>query len=99
MAAAVFEQTSSAAPRVSTRLLAVDVLRGLTVAGMILVTDPGTYAHRYAPLCHADWNGPTATDIIFPSFLVTVGISLVLSFTARLARGATFAALAGHALR
>ena len=66
---------------------------------MILVTDPGTYSAVYPPLRHAEWNGPTATDIIFPCFLVMAGVSLTLSFAARLRGGATGAQLALHALR
>ncbi len=83
----------------SERLLALDVLRGFTVAGMILVTDPGTYDAIYAPLRHAAWNGATLTDMIFPCFLVMVGVSTTLSVTARLKRGASRASLALHALR
>lgn len=81
------------------RLLSLDVLRGLVVAGMILVTDPGTYSHVYTQLTHAKWNDPTITDLIFPCFLVMVGISMTLSFSARLSRGATVRELALHALR
>ena len=81
------------------RLLSLDVLRGLTIAGMILVTDPGTYAHVYTQLTHAKWDGSTATDLIFPCFLLMVGVSMTLSFAARLGRGATHRALAGHVLR
>jgi predicted acyltransferase len=71
------------------RLLSLDVLRGLTIAGMILVTDPGTYSAVYKPLLHSQWENPTATDMIFPSFLVIVGISMTLSFASRLRRGDT----------
>lgn len=81
------------------RLLSLDVLRGLTIAGMILVTDPGSYQVTYPQLRHAVWNDPTLTDLIFPSFLVIVGVSLTLSFVARLQRGATRRALLGHAFR
>ncbi len=88
---------SSAAP--PERLLALDVLRGLTVAGMILVTDPGTYSAVYPPLRHAAWDGATLTDMIFPCFLVMVGVSMTLSFAARIARGASRASLALHACR
>ena len=87
------ESLGTAAPQ---RLLSLDVLRGLTIAGMILVTDPGTYAHVYPQLLHALWNGPTAADLIFPCFLVMVGISMTLSFAARLSRGASHAKLATH---
>ena len=78
------------------RLVSLDVYRGLTVAGMILVTDPGTYSAVYWPLRHAEWNGATPTDMIFPSFLFIVGVAVTLSFAARIQRGADRARLAGH---
>ena len=78
------------------RLISLDVFRGLTIAGMILVTDPGTYSAVYWPLLHANWNGWTPTDMIFPSFLFIAGVSLVFSFAARMRRGATKAQLIGH---
>jgi predicted acyltransferase len=81
------------------RLLSLDVFRGLTVAGMILVTDPGTYSAVYKPLLHAQWESPTATDMIFPSFLVIVGISITLAFASRLQRGSTRAELLRHVLQ
>ena len=81
------------------RLVSLDVFRGLTVAAMILVTDPGVYGVAYAQLNHAQWDGATATDMIFPSFLVAVGIALTLSFAARLARGASRGKLMLHVLR
>ncbi len=83
----------------SSRLLSLDVLRGLTIAGMILVTNPGTYQHIFPQLRQALWNGPTAADLIFPCFLVMVGISMTLSFAARLERGDSPRALTRHALR
>lgn len=58
------------------RLLSLDVFRGFTVAAMILVNNPGTWAHVYAPLRHAEWNGCTPTDLIFPFFLFIVGVSI-----------------------
>lgn len=58
------------------RLLSLDVFRGLTVAAMILVNNPGSWAHIYAPLEHAEWNGCTPTDLIFPFFLFIVGVSI-----------------------
>lgn len=61
------------------RLLALDVLRGLTITAMILVNNPGSWSYVYAPLRHAQWNGWTFTDLIFPFFIVIVGISLQLS--------------------
>lgn len=88
---------TSTAP--ANRLTSLDTLRGLTVAAMILVTDPGTYEHVYSPLLHANWQGGTPTDIIFPTFLVTVGLALTLSFAARLAGGASRRHLLLHVLR
>lgn len=61
------------------RLLSLDVFRGLTVAAMILVNNPGDWGHIYAPLEHAAWNGCTPTDLIFPFFLFIVGVSIVFA--------------------
>ncbi len=58
------------------RLLSLDFFRGLTVAAMILVNNPGSWGHIYAPLRHAEWNGCTPTDLIFPFFLFIVGVSI-----------------------
>jgi predicted acyltransferase len=80
------------------RLLSLDVLRGLTMACMVLVNDPGSGA-MYTQLDHAEWNGATFTDMIFPCFLVMVGVSTTLSFASRLQRGASHASLALHAVR
>ncbi len=63
------------------RLLSVDILRGLTIIFMIIVNDPGSWSHVYAPLLHAEWNGITPTDYIFPTFLFIVGVSIVLSLS------------------
>lgn len=72
-----------------TRLLSLDVFRGVTIAGMLLVNDPGSWGAIYAPLEHAEWNGWTPTDLIFPFFLFIVGVTTHLSLTARRNRGAT----------
>lgn len=69
------------------RLLSLDVFRGLTIAGMLLVNNPGTWGAIYPPLEHAAWNGWTPTDLIFPFFLFIVGITTHLSLEARRARG------------
>jgi len=69
------------------RLLSLDVFRGLTVAGMLLVNDPGTWSSIYPPLEHAAWNGWTPTDLIFPFFLFIAGVTTHLSLQARRARG------------
>ena len=68
------------------RLLSLDALRGATIAAMILVNNPGSWAHVYRQLDHAEWNGWTFTDLIFPFFLFIVGISIVLSMARK--RGA-----------
>jgi predicted acyltransferase len=64
----------------SGRVQALDLLRGAAVAGMILATSPGDWALTYSQLRHADWNGWTATDMVFPAFLFSVGFALGLSF-------------------
>ncbi len=58
------------------RLLSLDVFRGITVAAMILVNNPGSWGHVYAPLRHAEWNGCTPTDLVFPFFLFIVGVAI-----------------------
>ena len=69
------------------RLLSLDVFRGMTIAGMLLVNDPGSWGAIYPPLQHAAWHGWTPTDLIFPFFLFIVGITTHLSLEARRARG------------
>jgi predicted acyltransferase len=81
------------------RLFALDVFRGLTIAGMIVVNTPGTWTHVYPPLLHAEWHGWTATDTIFPFFLFIVGVSMAVSFARRRARGDSRRELFLHALR
>jgi predicted acyltransferase len=81
------------------RMVSLDVFRGATIAAMILVNDPGSWSHIYPPLEHAEWNGWTPTDLIFPFFLFIVGVSLTLSFASRIARGITRQALVIHVLR
>jgi predicted acyltransferase len=83
----------------STRLLCLDVYRGLMVAAMIVVDNPGNDDGAYWPIMHAKWNGWTPADFIFPSFLVLVGISIVYSFTARLERGETRKHILFHAFK
>lgn len=63
----------------SKRLLSLDIMRGITIAGMILVNDPGSWTYVYAPLRHAVWHGLTPTDLVFPFFIVIMGISTFIS--------------------
>lgn len=65
------------------RIRSLDAFRGLTVAAMILVNNPGSWDYVYPPLRHAEWDGWTFTDLIFPFFLFIVGVSLVVSFSRR----------------
>ncbi|MBZ5858888.1 acyltransferase family protein [Flavihumibacter profundi] len=60
-------------PTTSERFLALDVFRGMTICFMIIVNTPGNSATSFAPLLHAQWNGFTPTDLVFPSFLFAVG--------------------------
>jgi predicted acyltransferase len=65
----------------SNRYLALDVLRGMTIAFMILVNTPGSWQYVYPPLLHAEWHGCTPTDLVFPFFLFVVGVSMFFSFS------------------
>ncbi len=70
---------AATAPKGGGRLLALDILRGITIAGMILVNNPGSWGDIYAPLWHAEWNGLTPTDLVFPFFMFIMGISTYFS--------------------
>ncbi len=65
------------------RLVSLDVFRGLTIAGMVLVNNPGSWSHIYWPLGHATWHGWTPTDLVFPFFLFIVGVSITLALGGR----------------
>lgn len=71
----------------STRLISLDVFRGLTIAAMILVNNPGSWSHVYGSLRHAEWHGWTIADLIFPFFLFIVGVAIVYSFSEKLEMG------------
>ena len=64
----------------SKRLLALDILRGITIAGMIMVNNPGSWSYVYAPLGHAQWNGLTPTDLVFHFFMFIIGIFIYISY-------------------
>lgn len=61
------------------RLVALDVLRGMTIAGIILVNTPGSWEYVWTPLRHAEWNGLTPTDRVFPSFMFVMGMAMYIS--------------------
>ena len=67
----------------NSRLLSLDFFRGLTIAAMIVVNDPGSWSYVYPPLRHAEWHGVTPTDLVFPFFLFIVGVSIVLALSKR----------------
>ena len=75
------------------------MLRGITIAFMILVNDPGDWSHVYAQLDHSKWNGWTLTDLVFPNFLFLVGAAIIFSLNARLRRGDSRRTLALHIVR
>ncbi|WP_310396445.1 heparan-alpha-glucosaminide N-acetyltransferase domain-containing protein [Hymenobacter sp.] len=81
------------------RLVSLDVFRGLTVAAMILVNNPGDWGHIYPPLEHAAWHGCTPTDLIFPFFLFIVGVSLVYALDGVKQRGGPQGAVLWRVLR
>mgnify|MGYP003288910584 CR=1 FL=1 len=87
VAPAAYDATLTRPPAARERLTALDVFRGLTIAGMLLVNNPGSWSAIYPPLRHAAWHGWTPTDLIFPFFLFIVGITTHLSLAARRARG------------
>jgi predicted acyltransferase len=78
------------------RILSVDMLRGITIAFMILVNDPGDWKQTFSQLDHSPWNGWTATDVVFPTFLFLVGAATVFSLEARERKGDCRKTLAGH---
>jgi predicted acyltransferase len=81
------------------RLVALDVFRGMTIAGMLLVNDPGTWSAIYPPLEHAKWHGWTPTDLVFPFFLFIVGVTTHISLSSRKAAGADRRALVRKIIR
>src|ERR1035437_5741991 len=86
------------APAPQRRLLSLDVLRGITIAFMIMVNNnggPGSWGF----MNHAAWNGLTPTDMVFPTFVFVVGASIVFAFEARLARGVSRSEMAWHTVR
>ena len=71
------------------RLISLDVFRGMTIAGMVLVNNPGSWGAIYSPLKHADWHGWTPTDFVFPFFVFIMGIAIPIALGKRLETGVT----------
>lgn len=94
-------KTAPVAPAVTAagRLLSLDIFRGATIAGMILVNNNGDESTTYAPLLHSEWNGCTFTDLIFPFFLWIVGVAMTFSFAKRVERGDDRGRLLAHTAR
>ena len=76
--------SSPKAEQLNERLISLDVFRGITIAGMVLVNNPGSWSTIYWPLGHAAWHGWTPTDLIFPFFLFIVGVAIPLAFGRRM---------------
>lgn len=83
----------------SPRLISLDVFRGITIAAMILVNNPGSWDQIYSPLRHAAWHGWTPTDMVFPFFLWISGVAMTLSFARRKEEGADKGKLLLHTAR
>jgi len=88
-----------AAKTTKPRLLSLDVMRGATIAAMVLVNNPGDWGHIYAPLEHSKWNGCTPTDLIFPFFLFMVGVSIVFAMDTKKADRANHSKMIWNAAR
>jgi predicted acyltransferase len=91
-------RTGNRAASSAARLMSLDVFRGATIGLMILVNNPGDELTSYWPLKHAEWNGWTPTDLVFPFFLFIVGVSMTFSFSSRMKRGASRRDLLLHVL-
>src|SRR5262245_60965717 len=81
------------------RMTSLDVVRGITIAGMILVNNPGSWEAIYPPLEHAEWHGWTPTDLVFPFFLFIVGVSIALALGRRAEKGGSMRDLYGKIVR
>ena len=90
---------ADSSPSARSRLLSLDVFRGATIAGMVMVNNPGDWGHIYAPWRHSAWDGWTYTDTVFPFFLWIVGVAMMFSFAKRIERGEDKGKLAMHILR
>ncbi|TKT89707.1 DUF5009 domain-containing protein [Dyadobacter frigoris] len=82
-----------------TRLISLDVLRGLTIILMTIVNNPGDWGHVYSPLLHAEWHGCTPTDLVFPTFLFIVGVSVVLATPQKILNANSFQKIITRTIR
>jgi len=80
-------------------MVSLDVFRGIAIAGMLVVNNPGSWSYVYPPLAHAEWHGWTPTDLIFPFFLFIMGVAIPLALGRRLARGDARRAIWRHVVR
>lgn len=90
--------TSMSVPPKSGRLVSLDAFRGITIAGMILVNNPGNWNYVYPALQHAEWHGWTPTDLVYPFFLFIIGVAMPFSFSRRIERGDAKSKLFVHVL-
>jgi predicted acyltransferase len=97
-AAVRHEEAMPPLPSPASRLMSLDLFRGATIAGMILVNNAGDEPSSYWPLKHAQWNGWTPTDLVFPFFLFIVGVAMAFSFSSRRKRGESRQKLLRHVL-
>ena len=81
------------------RILSVDIFRGMTIVLMILVNTPGTWSAVYTPFLHAEWNGYSPTDLVFPFFLFIVGVSIAFSYKNKTASTNTYKKITVRALK
>ena len=83
----------------SARVASLDAFRGFAIASMVLVNNPGDWGHIHPPLAHAEWNGWTFTDLVFPFFLFAAGVSMAISFERRTRLGDNARTLMGATVR
>lgn len=84
---------------VKERLISLDVFRGLTILLMTIVNNPGDWGHVYPPLLHAEWNGCTPTDLVFPFFVFIMGVAVPLAMPNKFYDGTTFNKILVRSLR